>query len=149
MTLWDRLTVDMKAAMKAKDKVRLETVRALRGQIKNAQIEKGEELTDEEMLQVAASVAKKQRNTIAQFRELGQDDRAEEEMVELKVLESYLPKQMDEAEVAAIVADVIVSVGATSMKDMGKVMGAAMAQLKGKADGKVVQNIVKEKLAAL
>ncbi len=149
MTLWDRLTDDMKAAMKAKDKVRLETVRALRGQIKNAQIEKGEELTDEEMLQVAASVAKKQRNTIAQFRELGQDDRAEEELVELKVLESYLPKQMDEAEVAAIVAEVIASVGATSMKDMGKVMGAAMARLKGKADGKVVQTIVKEKLAAL
>ncbi len=143
-----QLLEDMKAAMKSGDKLRLETIRGLRAQLKNAEIEKGAPLTDEDVIQVLMRAAKKRKESIEQFKAVGREDRAQEEAEELKIIESYLPRQMDEAEIAALVEKVIAEVGATSPKDMGKVMGKIMPQVKGRADGKMVQQIVRQKLAS-
>ncbi len=149
MSLQEKLMEDMKLAMKSGDKVRLETIRGLRAQIKNKQIELGKELTDEEVLQVLMSAAKKRKESIEQFRAGGRDDRAEEEQQELNIIQSYLPEQMSEAEISRLVEQTIQEVNAASIKDMGKVMGTIMPKVKGKADGKLVQQIVREKLSAL
>ena len=149
MSLEKQLTEDMKAAMKARDKIRLETIRGLKAQIKNMQIEKGEELTDDDVIKVLSNAAKKRKESIEQFTSLGREDRAETESQELKIIESYMPEQMNETEIARHVNAVIQEVNAASMKDMGKVMGAVMARVKGKADGKLVQQIVRETLNSL
>ncbi len=148
MSLQDRLVQDMKSALKAGEKVRLETIRGLRGQIKNAQIAKGDELTDEEVLHVLMQAAKKRKESIEQFNAVGREDRAREEQEELTVIESYLPEQMSEAEITDLVKTAIAETGAESVKDMGKVMGAIMPKVKGKADGKVVQQIVRKLLGS-
>jgi len=149
MDIEQRLMEDMKTAMKSRDKIRLETIRGLRAQLKNAQIEKGDALNEDEVLKVLNSAAKKRRETIEQFRALGRDDRADIEQQELEVIAAYLPAQMDKAAVTKLVEETISRVNAESMKDMGKVMGAVMGQVKGKADGKMVQQIVREKLSAV
>lgn len=149
MSIEKQLLEDMKAAMKSGDKVRLETIRGLRAQLKNAQIEKGGELTDDEVQQVLNTAAKKRKEAIEQYRSLGREDRANIEAQELEIIESYLPAQMASAEIAALVEVTIARVNAASIKDLGKVMGAIMPQVKGKADGKLVQQIVREKLSAL
>ena len=139
----------MKVAMKSGDKVRLETIRLLRAQLKNAQIEKGGELSEEQVIQVLISGAKKRRESIEQFTAAGREDRAEAELQELKIIEAYLPKQLDAEEIARMADAALQEVNAASIKDMGKVMGALMPRLKGQADGKLVQEIVLKKLAAL
>ncbi|RMF58262.1 MAG: GatB/YqeY domain-containing protein [Calditrichaeota bacterium] len=149
MGLEKRLMDDMKEALKAGDKLRLETIRSLRAQIKNAQIAAGKELSEEELIQVLMSAAKKRKESIEQFKAVGREDRAEEESRELEIIESYLPKQMTAEEIQALVEQVITEVGASSPKDLGKVMGAIMPRVKGKADGKLVQQIVREKLNSL
>lgn len=149
MDLEQRLMEDMKAAMKSRDKIRLETIRGLRAQLKNTQIEKGDTLNDDDVLKVLNSAAKKRREVIEQFRALGRDDRADVEQQELEVIAAYLPEQMDKATVTKLIEETIARVNAESMKDMGKVMGAIMGQVKGKADGKMVQQIVREKLSAV
>lgn len=149
MSLEAKLLEDMKAAMKAGDKIRLETIRGLRAQIKNAQIEAGKELTDDEIIRVLQSAAKKRKESIELFRAGGREDQAEVEAQELKIIESYLPRQMSAEEIAQLVNEAIQEVQATSMKDLGKVMGAIMPKVKGKADGKLVQQIVREKLSSL
>ncbi len=143
-----QLLEDMKAAMKSGDKLRLETIRGLRAQLKNAEIDKGAPLTDDDVIQVLMRAAKKRKESIEQFKAVGREDRAAEEAQELKIIEGYLPKQMDEAEIAALVDKVIAEVGAASPRDMGKVMGKVMPQVKGRADGKLVQQIVRQKLAS-
>ena len=148
MSLLDQLVADMKLAMKSKDQLRLNTIRLLRSQLKNSEIDKGEALTDEEVLQVLMSAAKRRRDTIEQFVSLGQQARAEEEQLELQVIEAYLPAQLSEAKIGDIVTAVIAELQVASMKDMGRVMGAVMPRLKGKADGKLVQKVVREKLTA-
>lgn len=149
MSLEQQLLEDMKAAMKSRDKVRLETIRGLRAQMKNFQIEKGEALTDEDVQRVLSNAAKKCKEAIEQFNSLGREERAEEETQELKIIESYLPEQMSKEEIAGHVNAVIQEVNAASIKDMGKVMGAVMAKVKGKADGKLVQQVVRETLNSL
>jgi len=149
MGLEQRLMEDMKTAMKSRDKIRLETIRGLRAKLKNVQIEKGDTLNEEDVLKVLNSAAKKRREVIEQFRELGRDDRADVEQQELEVIAAYLPEQMDKTAVTKLIEETIARVNAESMKDMGKVMGAIMGQVKGKADGKMVQQIVREKLSAL
>ncbi len=149
MDLEQRLMEDMKTAMKSRDKIRLETIRGLRAQLKNVQIEKGDTLNEEDVLKVLNSAAKKRREVIEQFRALGRDDRADVEQRELEVIAAYLPEQMDKAAVTKLIEETIARVNAESMKDMGKVMGAIMGQVKGKADGKMVQQIVREKLSAV
>ncbi|MGL5082101.1 MAG: GatB/YqeY domain-containing protein [Microcoleaceae cyanobacterium] len=150
MSLKDRITEDIKAAMKAKDKVRLETVRSIKKVIleKESTVrgEGQEVLTPEQELEVLTQQAKQRRDSIEQYRQVGREDLAENEAAELTIIEEYLPKQLSDAEIAAVIDEMIVEVGASSAKDMGKVMGPAMQRLKGQADGKKVQDIVKSKL---
>ncbi|MEL6469744.1 MAG: GatB/YqeY domain-containing protein [Cyanobacteria bacterium J06623_4] len=151
MSLKDRISDEIKAAMKAKDKLRLETVRGIKKVILEKESEirgKGrEELTEEEELAVVMQLAKQRRDSIKQFTEAGREELAEKEAQELKILEEYLPAQLSDAEIEAAVEDAIAQTGASSMRDMGKVMGPVMAKLKGQADGSKVQAIVKAKLS--
>lgn len=150
MSLKDRVSEEIKAAMKAKDKVRLETVRS----IKKVILEKettvrpsGQEaLTEEQEIEVLTQLAKQRRDAIAQYQQAGREDLANQESQELAIIEEYLPTQLSDDEVAAVIDGIIARVGAASAKDMGKVMGPAMKELKGKADGAKVQTLVKSRL---
>lgn len=150
MSLKDRISDEIKTAMKAKDKLRLETVRG----IKKVIIEKEstiradgrEALTEEEELAIVMQLAKQRRDSIKQFTDAGRDDLAEKEAKELTILEEYLPAQMSDEEIEAAVDDAIAQTGASGPRDMGKVMGPVMQKLKGKADGGKVQALVKAKL---
>ncbi len=151
MSLKDRITEDIKQAMKAKDKVRLETVRSIKKAILEKEVSVRpagqEELTEEQEMEVLVQLAKQRRDSIAQYQQAGRTDLAEQEAQELGILEEYLPKQLSDADISQVIDDLIQQVGATSAKDLGKVMGPAMQQLKGKADGKKVQEMVKAKLS--
>lgn len=151
MSLKDRISEDIKTAMKAKDKIRLETVRSVKKVILEKESEiraKGQEqLSEAEELAVLTQLAKQRRDSIEQFTNAGRDDLAEKEAQELAILEEYLPAQLSDDEVAAVVDEIIAQVGASSPRDMGKVMGPAMQRLKGQADGGKVQALVKEKLS--
>ncbi len=152
MSLKDRIGDEIKAAMKAKDKIRLNTVRSVKKVILEKESElraKGiDELTEAQEMEILAKLAKQRRDSVEQFTKAGRDDLAEKESQELTVLEEFLPAQMSEAEVAAAVEGAIAQTGASSPKDMGKVMGVLMKELKGKADGKLIQSLVKDKLSS-
>ena len=151
MSLKDRIGEDIKSAMKAKDKIRLETVRSIKKVILEKEVAlrpKGQDsLTEEQEIEVLSQQAKQRRDSIEQYRNGGREDLAEKEAQELAIIETYLPKQLSDEEVNSILDEIIASVGATTAKDLGKVMGVAMKQLKGKADGKKIQTMVKEKLS--
>lgn len=151
MSLKDQVTEAIKAAMKAGDKVRLETVRSIKKAILEKEVAvrpSGQEvLTRDQETEVLVQLAKQRRDSIAQYRQAGRHDLADQEAQELAILEEYLPQQLSDEEVSRVIDEIIAQVGATSAKDMGKVMGPAMQQLKGKADGKKVQDMVKAKLA--
>ncbi|NIR50386.1 GatB/YqeY domain-containing protein [candidate division KSB1 bacterium] len=147
MSLQEQLLNELKAAMKAKDPIRINTIRMVRGQMKDLQIEKGEELSPDDELAVLTSAAKKRKEAIAAYEQSGRDDLLAKEKQELDILSEFLPKQLSEAEIEEVVRKIIADVGASSMKDLGKVMKEAMGQLKGKAEGKVVQEIVRKKLS--
>ncbi len=147
MGLKERLKADMKEAMKAKDKIKLSTIRMINSLIKNAEIEKRGELTDEEIIQLLMKYAKQRKESIEMYEKGGRQDLVEKEKAELAVVESYLPKQMSGEEIREIVKQTIEEVGASSIKDMGKVMKAVMPKVKGRADGSVVNKIVKELLS--
>ena len=150
MSLKDQISADIKSAMKAKDKVRLETVRSIKKVLleKESDIrgEGHEELTPDEEMGILVQQAKQRRDSITQYTNAGREDLAEQEAQELAVIESYLPSQLSDDEVAAVIDEIIASVGASGPRDMGKVMGPAMQKLKGQADGKKVQEMVKAKL---
>ena len=152
MSLKDRISEDIKIAMKAKDKVRLETVRSIKKVLLEKEVSlrpQGQEsLTESQELEVLAQQAKQRRDSIEQYRQAGRDDLADKEAQELAIIEEYLPGQLSDEEVGAVVDEVIASVGATSAKDMGKVMGLVMQQLKGRAEGQKIQVIVKAKLSS-
>jgi len=143
----DQLQNDLKAAMKAKDAIRLRTVRSLRAAIMSKEIdlrtEGAGDIPDDEALSVIQKAAKQRRDSIEQFEAAGRDDLKQIEVEELAVIESYLPKQLSEDEARNVIKGIVSDTGAEGMKDMGRVMGAAMSQLKGKADGKMVQQIVR------
>ncbi|MBF2027698.1 MAG: GatB/YqeY domain-containing protein [Oscillatoriales cyanobacterium C42_A2020_001] len=151
MSLKERITEDIKAAMKAQDKIRLETVRSVKKAILEKEVSlrpSGQEtLTAEQEIEVLVQLAKQRRDSIAQYEQANRADLAQQEAQELAILEEYLPKQLSDDEISQIIDEIILRVGATSAKDMGKVMGPVMQQLKGKADGKKVQEFVKAKLA--
>lgn len=151
MSLKDRIGEDIKAAMKAKDKVRLETVRSIKKVILERESSlrpTGQDtLTEEQELEILTQLAKQRKDSIAQYQNAGRDDLANNEAAELAIIEEYLPAQLSDAEVESFIDDLMAQVGATSPKDMGKVMGPAMKALKGKADGAKVQAIVKAKLS--
>lgn len=148
MGLSERLTEDMKAAMKAgpAGKVRLDTIRFLRAALKNAEIDKHAPLTDEDILAIISKQVKQTRDAAADYERGGRQDLVDKAQAEIEVLSNYLPQQMGEAEVRDLVRQVIAEVGAQGPKDMGKVMGPLMARTRGHADGKMVNQIVKELL---
>ena len=144
MSLSDRLQEDMKLALKAKDASRLSTIRMLRSSVGYARIEKGDELTDDEVTGVLAREAKKRRETIEAAQRGGRSEVAEREKAELEVISGYLPKQLDEAEIEAIAKEIVAEVGASDIKDRGKVMGALMQRIRGRADGKLASQTVEK-----
>lgn len=152
MSLKDRISEEIKAAMKAKDKVRLETVRSIKKVIlekeSTLRAQGQEALTETQEIEVLTQLAKQRRDSIEQYHKAGRDDLAEQEAQELAILEEYLPKQLSDEEVAAVIDEIIATVGATSAKDMGKVMGPVMQKLKGRAEGQKIQAMVKEKLGS-
>ncbi len=137
----------MKSALKSGDKDKLSTIRMLISEIKKVQIDKQKELTDEEIIQVIQKYAKQRKESIKQYKEAGRNDLAEKEQKELDIVSKFLPEALSEDEIQKIVDDVIAETGASSMKDMGKVMKIVMGKVKGRADGSVVSRIVKEKLS--
>jgi uncharacterized protein YqeY len=151
MSLKDRISEDIKTAMKAKDKVRLETVRSIKKVIleKESSIRaQGQEtLNETQELELLSQLAKQRRDSVEQYRQAGRDDLAQQESQELAIIEEYLPQQLSDEEIAAVIDEIVASVGATSIKEMGKVMGPAMQKLKGRADGQKVQAMVKTKLS--
>ena len=151
MSLRERIDAEIKASMKSKDKVRLETVRSIKKFILEKEVSvrpSGQDgLTEEQEMEILMQIAKQRRDSIEQYSKAGREELAAQEAAELAIVEEYLPQQMSDEEVSAVIDEVIASVGATSAKDMGKVMGAAMQQLKGKADGKKIQDAVKAKLS--
>ncbi|WOD37872.1 GatB/YqeY domain-containing protein [Nodosilinea sp. E11] len=151
MSLKDRISDDIKTAMKAKDKVRLETVRSIKKVILDRETlvrPSGQDaLTVEQELEVLTQLAKQRKDSIEQYQKAGREDLAAQEAQELEIIAEYLPQQLSDTEVEAIIDELIAKTGAASAKDMGKVMGPAMQQLKGRADGGKVQALVKAKLA--
>ena len=151
--LKERLQADLKEAMKARDEVKLRTVRSLRAAVMAREIELRSggtgEIPESEALAVIQKQAKQRRDSIDQFDAAGRSDLSDIEKAELAVIESYLPEQLSEEGVRKIVEQIAAESGASSMRDMGKVMGPSMAKMKGLADGKLVQEIVKSVLSEL
>ena len=149
MTIYDQVSEDIKAAMKARDKVRLETLRNIKKVFIEAKTAPGanDTLDDADALKIIQKLAKQGRESAATFTEKNRQDLADGELAQVAVIESYLPRQLDEAEIEAAVKDIIAQTGAAGMKDMGKVMGMATKQMAGKADGKAISTIVKRLLA--
>lgn len=151
MGLKDQINQDLKDAMKSGDKNKVNAVRAIRAALleKEVSLRVGgkAELNEEQELEVVMSLAKKRKDSIQQYQDAGRNDLVATEQAELAVIDTYLPAQMSDEEIRNVIQEIITKAGATSMKDMGKVMGAAMKQLKGKADGGKVQEIVKSALS--
>jgi uncharacterized protein YqeY len=148
MSLKDRLTEDLKQAMRQRDERRKSTIRMLRAAITNAEIERGEELEDDEILTIIAKQAKQRRESMTEFSKAERQDLVDEEEEELQILLSYLPAQMSRDEIEVAARQVIAEVEATSLAQMGEVMRRLMSQLKGKADGSLVNQVVREILTS-
>ena len=149
MSLFDKISVDLTAAMKAKDKVRLESLRGLKKALLEAKTAKSAtaELDDQEVLKIIGKLAKQGKDSAVIYREQSRPDLEEVELAQVAVFEEYLPQKMSDAELTSAIQDIIVSTGAAGMKDMGKVMGIASKQLTGQADGKDIADKVKALLA--
>jgi hypothetical protein len=147
MGIKDQLNNDLKDAMKSKDKLRTETLRGLKSAIKYAEIEAGTDFGDEDVLAVIGRQAKQRRDSIAEFEKARRTDLVEKETAELAILEQYLPAQLSEAEIKEKAEVVIAELGVSDMKGMGQVMKSLMAELKGQADGKIVNQVVRELLS--
>jgi len=147
MGLEQKLVDDMKSAMKSGDKMVLGTIRMLRAQLKNASIAKGKDLSDEDVIEILSREAKKRKESLELYKKGGRADLVEKEEKELAIITSYLPEQLSQDEIEKIVDEIIAETGVESLRDMGKVMGAVMQKVKGRADGKIVQEIVKKKLS--
>ncbi|MCL6599148.1 MAG: GatB/YqeY domain-containing protein [Alicyclobacillus macrosporangiidus] len=146
MSLSERLSEDMKQAMKAKDKVRLSVIRMVRSAMKNREIETGAPLDDEGILAVIQKELKQRRDSLQAFESAGRTDLAEEARQEIEILTSYLPEPLTEEDLRSLAAEVIAEVGAKGKSDMGKVMSALMPKVRGRADGRQVQQVVQSLL---
>ena len=142
MSLNDTLMQDMKAAMKAKDKEALTTIRSLKAAVMNYKIKVGHDLTSDDELTVLSSALKQRKESLEEFSKAGRDDLIDQTKKEMQLIEKYMPKQMSKEELE----ETIKEVGASSKKDFGKVMQALMLKIKGKADGKAASSIVGKKL---
>jgi len=149
MSLSDQIIADLTASMKAQDAARTSTLRMVKAAMMNRQIEKGGALDDDEMQKLLRSLVKQRRDSIEQYEKAGRQELVDKEQAEVAVIETYLPQAASAAEIEAAVSASISETGATSIKDMGRVMKAAQAALAGKnADGKAVADAVKAKLSA-
>jgi uncharacterized protein YqeY len=146
VTLKEKITDDMKAAMRAKDAPRLGAVRLLLAAMKQKEVDERVELGDADVLSIIEKMLKQRRESIAQYEKAQRNDLAEQEKFEIGVLSAYLPQQMSEADVAAAVAAAVAESGASGVKDMGKVMALLKPRLAGKADMAKVSGLVKSKL---
>ena len=147
MTLEERLVEEMKEAMKANDKLRLSTIRMIRSSVKNKEIELRKPLDDEAVQKVIQGMVRKGEESLEQFKLGGRMDLVEKESQEIEILKSYLPQALTQEEMIKIVDETIQEVQATSLKDLGKVMKSVMPKLQGKADGKLINHLVKERLS--
>lgn len=149
MGLQEDIMTAMKAAMKEKDQMALSALRAVKSEILLAQTETGskEEITEEQETKILSKLVKQRKDSAAIFTEQNRNDLAEPELAQAEIIMQFLPAQLSEAEIEKIVVDTIAKTGADGMKDMGKVMGIVNQQLAGKADGKTISTIVKDKLA--
>lgn len=149
MSLSEKLATDMKAAMKEKEagKQRLSVIRMARAAIKNVEIDLKKELSDDEVIQVLAKEVKQRKDAIPEYQKADRDDIVTKLEQEIEILQKYLPRQLTEDELKAIIADVIAQTGAAGLPDMGKVMGATMPKVAGRADGRLVNQIVKQLLS--
>lgn len=143
MSIKDQLMADLKDAMKQKQGLRKSVITMLRAAVKQIEVDQRKELTDEEVIDVIVTQVKQKRSVIDEFLKGDREDLAEEAKEEIAVLEKYLPEQLSEEALKTIISDVISETGASSMKDMGKVMGIVNPKVKGRADGKTVSQIVK------
>ena len=147
MSLKDKITEDMKAAMRAKETARLGTIRLLLAAMKQQEVDERVELADADVLSIIEKMLKQRRESIAQFEKAGRTDLADTEKAEIGILQAYLPQQMSEAEVAAAIAAAIAESGAAGPKDMGKVMGLLKSRLAGRTDMGKLSGLVKAKLS--
>ena len=146
MALKEQLLADLKASMKAKDTVKKSTVTMIRAAILQVEKDNKVELGDAEIQEIIAKQMKQRRDALDEFKKAERDDLIAQTEAEMRVIEAYLPKQLTQEEIEAIVDETIKETGADSAKDMGKIMGALMPKVKGLADGKLVNQIVREKL---
>jgi uncharacterized protein YqeY len=146
MSLRESLSEEMKEAMKAKDSLRLSSIRMIRSAVKNKDIELKREIAEQEIVEVIATLVKQRRESIRLFSEAGRQDLVEKEEQELAILLGFLPQQLSREAVAELVDRVIGECGAQGGKDMGRVMKALMPYVAGRADGKMVSDVVREKL---
>jgi uncharacterized protein YqeY len=145
--LFNKLQEEMKAAMKSGDKDKLSTIRMLISEIKKVQIDSKKELSDEEIISIMQKYIKQRKEAYAQYEQAGRKDLAEKELKEIEIVQQFLPPPLSEEELIKIVEETIQEVGASSIKDMGKVVKAVMDKVKGRAEGSLISKIVKEKLS--
>jgi len=146
MNLQEQINEDLKNALRAKDQVALATLRMLTSAAKNKRIELGKDLVNSDMEQIVVKEIKQRKDSIEQFAKGGRTDLADKEQTEIKILEKYLPEQLSEKELSDIIQAAISEVGASSASDIGKVMANIMPKIKGKADGGLVNKLVRENL---
>jgi len=147
MSLKNRILDDVKTAMRSRDKARLSVLRLVTAAIKQMEVDQRIELDDPAVLKVLDKMAKQRRESLEQFNKAGRDDLARQEQFELDLLKEYLPEQLGEAEIAGLIADAISESGASSMRDMGTVMGLLRDKVQGRADMKAVSNAVRAQLS--
>ena len=149
MAIVEQINKDLPQAMKAKDQLRLDTLRMAKTSLKNREIDAGHPLDDSEAIKVLNTLVKQRREAAEQFTKGNRQELADKELAEVKIIESYLPASLGEAEIEKIVAETIAQLGASSAKDIGNVMKAVMAKLAGQSvDGKLVNNLVRQKLGS-
>lgn len=146
MSLSEKLVADMKEAMKAKDKVRLATIRMVRAAQKEAEIDRHCELTDEDIVEIIVHQVKLRKDALPEYEKANRTESIQQLHEEIRVLNGYLPKQLSEDEIRNLIRDTVKRIGATGPQDMGKVMKDLMPRVKGKADGKIINQLVKEML---
>lgn len=147
MSVMERLNQDMKQAMKDKAVLKLSVIRMVKAAIQNEEITKGKALSDDDVLTILTRELKQRRDSLQEFEKAGRDDLSSKTREEMEILTAYLPEQLSEDEIRQLVREAISQVGATSKKEMGKVMGIVIPKVKGKADGTIVQTIVNQELS--
>ncbi|WP_100488637.1 GatB/YqeY domain-containing protein [Sporolactobacillus pectinivorans] len=147
MSLVDRLNSDMKQAMKARDKVRLSVIRMIKTALQNESIKKMKELSEDEVLAVLSRELKQRKDSLQEFENAGRQDLVEEVSNEIAIVQTYMPEQLSEEDIKSIIDETISEVGAGSKADIGKIMKVIMPKLKGRADGSLVNRLVRSKLS--